>query len=106
MKGDVVVLPFPYTDFSEVRKRPAIVIATLRGQNVILAQITTKKRDDEDLINLMKEDFSFGSLKFNSFIMTSLIFTTDASKISYKAGQLTLDKIKEIERKICEMFTR
>jgi len=44
VKGDVVVLPFPYTDFSSVKKRPAVVIATLKEQNVILAQITTNQR--------------------------------------------------------------
>ena len=35
-KGDVVVLPFPYTDFSGAKKRPAVVIANLKGQNIIL----------------------------------------------------------------------
>jgi len=106
VKGDVVVLPFPYTNFSRVIKRPAVVIATLRGQNVILAQITTNKRDDEDLISLVKDDFSSGSLERDSFIMASLVFTVDASVISYKAGRLTPDKIKEVGEKLCDVFTR
>mgnify|MGYP001613428797 FL=1 len=46
VKGDVIVLPFPYTDLSTTKKRPALVIATLRGENIILAQITTVKRED------------------------------------------------------------
>jgi mRNA interferase MazF len=37
IKGDVVVLSFPYTDFSEVKKRHAVVIANLKGQNIIPA---------------------------------------------------------------------
>jgi len=106
VKGDVVVLPFPYTDFSNVQKRPAVVIATLRGQNTILAQITTNKRDDEDLVSLTKKDFSSGSLKFDSFIMVSLIFTVDTSKINYKAGSLKQEKIKQVENKLIEVFTR
>ena len=71
VKGDVVVLPFPYTDFSGVKKRPAVVVANLRGQNVILAQITTNQRNDEDLVSLRKKDFSSGSLSVDSFIMAS-----------------------------------
>tara|TARA_Y100000034_G_C6725785_1_gene321265 strand:+ start:300 stop:632 length:333 start_codon:yes stop_codon:yes gene_type:complete len=106
VKGDVVVLPFPYTDFSNVQKRPAVVIATLRGQNAILAQITTNKRDDEDLVSLTKKDFSSGSLKSDSFIMVSLIFTVDTSRINYKAGQLNKNKIKQVEKQLCEIFTR
>lgn len=106
VKGDVIVLPFPYTDFSGVKKRPAVVIATLRGQNTILAQITTNKRDDEDLVSLTKKDFSSGSLSSDSFIMVSLIFTSDSSRISYKTGKLKKEKIKEIQNKLIEIFSR
>lgn len=106
VKGDVVVLPFPYTDFSNVKKRPAVVIATLKGTNVILAQITTNKRNDEDLISLTKKDFVSSSLSSDSFIMASLIFTADSSKIEYKIGRIKSEKIKEIQKKLIEVFTR
>tara|TARA_Y100000310_G_scaffold228983_2_gene231349 strand:- start:4947 stop:5096 length:150 start_codon:yes stop_codon:yes gene_type:complete len=42
----------------------------------------------------------------DSFIIVSLIFTVDTSKINYKAGELTQDKIKQVEEKLCEIFTR
>ena len=106
VKGEVVVLPFPYTDLSSVKKRPALVIATLRGNNVVLAQITTSQRDDEDLISLSKKDFASGFLKCDSFIMASLIFTADGSKVEYKAGKIKQEKIKEVQNKLCEIFTR
>ncbi|MBI5872121.1 type II toxin-antitoxin system PemK/MazF family toxin [archaeon] len=106
VKGDVVVLPFPYTNFSVVKKRPAVVIANLWGQNVILAQITTNQRNDEDLIVLTKKDFASGSLSSDSFIMASLIFTADASQIEYKAGKIKPEKIKEVQNKLVEVFTR
>ena len=106
VRGEVVVLPFPYTDFSGAKKRPAVVIATLKGNNVILAQITTNQRNDEDLVSLTKKDFSSGSLSSDSFIITSLIFTVDSSKINYKAGQLTPNKIKQVEKQLCEIFAR
>jgi len=106
VKGEVVVLPFPYTDFSSVKKRPAIVIATLKGNNIILAQITTNQRNDEDLISLTRKDFASGFLSSDSFIIPSLIFTTDSSRINYKAGKIKQDKIKQIETKLCEIFTR
>ena len=106
VKGDVVVLPFPYTDFSNVQKRPAVVIATLKGDNIILAQITTNQRNDEDLVSLRKKDFSSGSLNSDSFIMTSLIFTADSSRISYQAGKMKSEKVKEVQKQLVEIFTR
>ena len=106
VKGDVVVLPFPYTDLSTTKKRPALVIATLRGQNVILAQITTVKREDEDLISLMKKDFETSFLKQDCFIMPSIIFTAESPTISYKIGKLKKEKIKEVQENLCKIFTR
>ena len=106
VKGDVVVLPFPYTDFSSVKKRPAVVIATLKGSNVILSQITTNQRNDEDLIILTKKDFASGFLSSDSFIIVSLIFTIDSSKVEYKAGKIKPEKIKEVQNKLVEVFTR
>lgn len=106
VKGDVVVLPFPYTDFSGAKKRPAVVVANLRGKNVILAQITTIKREDENLISLRRKDFAFGSLSSDSFILASLIFTSDSSRIEYKAGRLKQEKIKQVEKELVKIFTQ
>ena len=106
VKGDVVVLPFPYTDLSSTKKRPAIVIATLKGENIILAQITTAEREDKDLIPLNKKDFQSGFLKHDSFVMPSIIFTAETSTVNYKAGKVKSEKIKEIENKLIEIFTR
>ncbi|HLC86886.1 MAG TPA: type II toxin-antitoxin system PemK/MazF family toxin [Candidatus Nanoarchaeia archaeon] len=106
VKGDVIILPFPYTDLSTAKKRPALVIATLKGENIILAQITTNKRDDEDLISLGKKDFASGFLKHDSFVMLSIIFTAEISTIAYKIGKLKQEKIKQVEEKLCEIFTR
>lgn len=106
VRGDVVVLPFPYTVFLNIKRRPAVVLSTIKGQNVILAQITTRKRSDENLVGLTNEDFSCGFLKCNSFVMISFIFTVDASIISYKIGELSKRKVKEIEKKLCNLFSK
>jgi mRNA interferase MazF len=36
VKGDVVVVPFPFSDLTAAKRRPAIVLATLRGDGAIL----------------------------------------------------------------------
>ena len=106
VKGDVIVLPFPYTNLSTTKRRPALVVANLKGDNVILAQITTKKRNDPDLIELRKSDFSEGNLEIDSFIMPSILFTAEITTIEYKSGRLKDVKVKEVETRLCEIFTR
>ena len=106
VKGEIVVFPFPYTNLSETKKRPALVVAKLKGKNIILAQITTVKREDEDLISLSKNDFASGFLEHDSFVMPSIITTAEGSSVLYKIGKLRQEKIKEVEKKLCDIFTR
>ena len=106
VKGEVVVLKLPYTDLSKTKKRPSLIVANLKGDNLILCQITGQLRPDKDLVNLKKEDFKTGGLHRDSFIMPSFVFTIHKSKIDYVAGKIKQDKIKEVENKLCEIFTR
>jgi hypothetical protein len=36
IKGDVVVIPFPFSDLSQSKRRPALPIAPLEGDDAIL----------------------------------------------------------------------
>ncbi|WP_368489570.1 hypothetical protein [Clostridium sp. BJN0013] len=42
IEGDVVVVPFPFSDLSNSKRRPALVLANLEGYDLILSQITSK----------------------------------------------------------------
>lgn len=106
VKGDIVVTPFPFSDLSSSVKRPALIVASLKGEDVILCQITSKKRDDPYQILLSQKDFSNGGLKINCFIKPSILFTLRNSIISYKAGRINKEKTKEVENKICEIIKR
>lgn len=106
VKGDVVVFRFPFSDIDCSKKRPALVAANTSDENLILCQITSKKRPDLDIIELNTTDFSRGSLKHTSFIRPTILFSVHSSRINYKAGSLNPEKIKIIENKFCEIFTR
>lgn len=105
-KGDVVVFQFPFSNLNESKKRPSLIIANIKGDNVILCQITGQPRPDPDILNLESKDFQSGGINHNSFIRPSFLFTVHKSRIDYKAGKLKQEKIKEVERKLCEIFTR
>lgn len=106
VKGDVVVLPFPFSDLSSSKKRPALVIANLPGEDIILCQITSKIRSDEYSLTLTESDFKQGGLKLMSAIKPQRIFTAARSIILYKVGSLKELKIKEVEEEIIKIFRK
>ena len=46
VKGDVVIVPFPFSDLSQAKRRPALVVVNLKGDDVILCQITSQAKSD------------------------------------------------------------
>ena len=57
VKGDIVVLPFPYSNLSSTKKRPAMVLADLEGEDIILCQVTSQNTKDQYSIALSNSDF-------------------------------------------------
>ncbi len=103
VKGDVVVLPFPFSDLSANKRRPAFIIASGEYGDVILCQITSKTKKGADAVELKDKDFQQGSLKISSFIRPRKIFTADLGLILYRAGKAKKEKTVEVEDAICKI---
>jgi mRNA interferase MazF len=58
VKGDVVVVPFPFSDLTQAKRRPALVVAELAGDDFILCQITSQHTHDAYAISLIDEDLN------------------------------------------------
>ncbi len=106
VKGDVVVLPFPFSDLTQAKRRPALVIADLKGDDVILCLITSQWVKDEYAIPIDEDDFEQGSLKKKSNIRPNRIFTADSSIILYIAGRLKKKRIDDVIDKVIEILRR
>lgn len=69
VSGDVVVLPFPFSDLTRAKRRPALIVATLPGDDLILCPITSQPARDPHAIRLEPDDFRLGSLKRVSHVL-------------------------------------
>ncbi|GJQ48634.1 hypothetical protein KsCSTR_12970 [Candidatus Kuenenia stuttgartiensis] len=91
---------------SQSQRRPALVIATLEGDDVILCQITSKTIKDNYSISIDDRDFETGSLKQPSNIRPNRLFTADSHIILYRIGNLTKIKINAIIGKVIEIIRK
>lgn len=104
VKGDVVVVPFPFSDLTQAKKRPALVISALEGDDLILCQITSRMLKDKYSLSLKDEDFEEGSLKQVSNIRPNRIFTADEHIILYKIGKIKQEKLRKLIEKLIEII--
>ncbi len=100
VKGDVVVIPFPFSDLSQSKRRPALVIASLEGNDAILCQLTSKTVQDNYAIAIDDMDFASGSLKQPGNIRPNRLFTADTHIILYRVGTIKQEKLAQVIEKL------
>jgi len=106
MKGDIVVIPFPFSDLSGSKRRPALVLADLDGDDVILCQITSVARHDRYAVSIDESDFLSGTLPVQSFVRPSKIFTASERLILYTACRLKSDAMRIVTDTVIAILTK
>ena len=104
VKGEIVVLEFPFSNMMQVKRRPSLVIKVPKGDDIIVCQITGKSYEKSVEIPIKKEDFYKGNLKVESYIRLDKIFSIEKSLIKYKIGSLKSEKSNEILERVCSFL--
>ena len=105
-KGDVISVPFPFSDASTTKKRPALIIAQSDSNNIILCPITSKPGRDYE-IKLEDKDFRIGQLNLSPcYIRPNIIATVVRSSVIRHIGKLKDDKINEVITAIIEILQK
>ena len=103
VKGSVVVVNYFFTDLSGSKKRPAVVVADLEGDDLIICPIVSS-RSDRCSVRVTSQDIAGGQLRKDSFIRPNIVNTVDSSRILYSLGILSSEKMWEIDQKLREIL--
>lgn len=102
-KGDVVLVPVPFTNLQGRKVRPAVVLSGLAYHgtepDLILGAITTNLAAASAPVDYILADWRRANLKFPSAFKPA-IFTIDPSLILHRVGRLSHLDLGEIGRRI------
>ncbi|SCC93056.1 MazF family transcriptional regulator [Thiomonas sp. X19] len=93
--GQVVVLPFPFSDLSRNKYRPALVLADTGRGDWIACQITSNPYADPRALALTAQDFDHGSLAHMSYVRPGKLFTAHEDLIDHSVGTVNLDFLQK-----------
>lgn len=86
-QGDIVIVPFPYTDLTAVKTRPALVISkNNRSDDLILVAITSQNSINGHMIET--KDLEVGELPITSFVKINSVVTLNKSIIRKRVAIL------------------
>ena len=97
-QGDIVSIDFPFSDGTETKRRPALVLSgesINRTGDLLLMQITSKSRRDG--MNLPLENNELTSpLPLKSFLRLHKVFALDKSLVIVKLSHLESTKFNQV----------
>ena len=94
--GAVVLVPFPFSDLSETKLRPALVLADAGRSDWILCQVTSNAYGDARAIQLAEDSFESGSLRVVSYARPGKLFTASNSLVVAQVAMLKAAPFKRI----------
>lgn len=103
-KGDIVLIPFPFTDGKAHKKRPALVISNKEhheedfGKYVCLALTSQEAKDKRFEHKIVK--WSEAGLPKKSWVVVNKTFSTEDAFIEKELGEMDTDDL----RIVMEMF--
>jgi mRNA interferase MazF len=86
--GEVVLVPFPFSDLSQSKVRPAVCLADAGRGDWVLCQITSSPYGDPAAVPLGGADFGSGGLLVASFARPGKLFTAHAALMVRSVGVL------------------
>ncbi|MCF8301814.1 MAG: type II toxin-antitoxin system PemK/MazF family toxin [Bacteroidales bacterium] len=108
-KGDIVIIGFPFSDLTKIKKRPALIISNEivnKTGDYLMVQITSKLHNDQLSLEMNRGDFlGEKELPLESWIRLHKIFLLNESLIISKNTAVTagfLDKFIERITKLIE----
>lgn len=86
--GAVILVRFPFSDLSQSKLRPAVVLAHADRGDWILCQVTSKPYGDARAVEITDSDFATGGLRVVSYARPAKLFTAHQSLFSAEAGKV------------------
>lgn len=96
-QADIVLIPFPYTDLSGTKQRPALIISNEQLNNTndrICCLITSNLAFDG--LEIKRDHFKEGKLPFRSWVKPQRIFTINKRIIRKKLCRINEKFYKQI----------
>ena len=105
-QGDIVIVPFPFSDLSSIKKRPVLILSKsddiIQSDDVVTCGITSYLKNARHSVLIENNDLIEGSIPNTSRIKVDKLFTLDKGIIKKKVARLK----KEVFDKVGEEFRR
>ena len=100
-RGDLLLVPFPFSDLSATKRRPVFALTSADKYGDFIALPVTSRPQEEHGVALKSTDMVGGTLPASSWIRTDRIVTLNVSLIVKTIGRVKENVIAEAVQRFC-----
>lgn len=102
--GTIVLVPFPFSDLSQSKLRPAVVLTAAGRGDWILCQMTSNAYADTHAIVITNADLRAGGLRGTGYVRPGKLFTASRDLITAEIGQLQRARYAQIVEAVVRLL--
>jgi mRNA interferase MazF len=100
-RGDLVLVPFPFTDLSAAKRRPVLALTASDSYGDFIALPVTSRPQSEHGLPITAADLISGTLPAPSWIRTNRVVTLNSSLVVKTIGRIREAAVEEAVRRVC-----
>ncbi len=102
-RGDIVILPFPFSDATGAKRRPALVLAELPfmgGMDYLVCMISSQKTSDPHSFEILPSDLVTGRLAVQSYLRPMYLFGAEGNAIVRRVAVMNPATLSRVAKTI------
>ena len=99
--GDLVGIPFPYSDMATKKRRPVLVVTSPDRRGDFIGLAVTSVLTEEQAVPIDQDSLVTGKLPKQSRIRYNKVFTLSSSIVTKTYGSIKDDVFREVQKKLC-----
>tara|TARA_Y100000310_G_scaffold334233_1_gene413540 strand:+ start:71461 stop:71808 length:348 start_codon:yes stop_codon:yes gene_type:complete len=107
-QGEIVLVPFPFSDLSGVKQRPVLVLSkrsyNKETNDIITCGITSNVKEERHSVYINDRSLSDGELPFTSRIKVDKLFTLEQAIIRKSLGKVNKETMSVVKEKFVNLI--
>jgi len=107
-RGDIVIVPFPFSNLTRIRQRPVLVLSKSvylkECDDVITCGITSNLKDSKYSVLIDNSDLIEGNIPVQSRIKVDKLFTLEQGIIIKKVGRINKETLNKVKREFVNLI--
>lgn len=107
-QGDIVIVPFPFTDLSATKQRPVLILSkkeyNATVEDVITCGITSNREDTFHSILIDNKDVMMGQIPVASRIKVDKLFTVHQGIIKKRVARLSKETFSRVKEELFKLI--